>query len=338
MTNAGTVTTAVEQAFLHNARDGTTSVVASSLDGEDAELSWLGLLVPDLAGNAIPGKPQPAYALSYLTYPGGFAAVLRRSWDAGRPGTVDTHALLGVAALLTPETALAAQDWPGWLAEPPVDRRMSRLRLEQLPGPDTEARARALAQADLLARSLAWLLQSPAAPLGLLGCPEVDRTALVWALREIAAPLLGQREWTFCTHGDADHGGPPTAITFFDARPASPTGTDRIVVDLGRDQGASPHNEYRANALVYRFEYGVDPPNVEAAPDPTAPDSATQDVLAWDPAAGYPEAAFGPVGRYFWSRGWAMTPVRERRLVTALRLLALLLSCLLGLVIGGVLW
>jgi len=499
MASAGIVTTAVEQAFFHRAEDGTASVLASSLDGEQAELAWIDQLGSHLGGIGAADASRPVHALGYFTFPEGFAAVLRRSRTVQRPGTVDFHALLGLAEQLTPAVALAARDWPGWQDEPPVDRRMPRLRPQELHVPDTGARlrARALAQGDMLARSLAWLLQSPKAPLGLLGCPQEDRTALVWALLEIASPRLGQREWTFCTHG-VDQDGSPAAITFFDTPPARTGSTGRIIVDLRRGQGASPLNEYRANAMVYRYEYGVDPPGVDAAPGqlsvpvpvpaqstapvPAAPtqipptqtpptqtpptqtaptntgppagwavelvqdlttarderslDSALTELehavaalddrhdvrtalenVGWaasvihrqvpfyrrekvydrvvqvafgatdpglatpgaraearrlaessdsdelvralvragdgdelapalarrwirqhQPVMPDPAAGLGPVGRFFLYRGLAMTPARERRLLGAMLVLALLLSCLVGLVVGGVVW
>jgi hypothetical protein len=268
MTSTGMVTTAVEQAFFQLTEDGTTSVVASSFAVEQAELGWLSLLGPYLGFSEVPGSPSPVHALSYLVFPDGFAAVLRRTQDARRPGCVDAHALLGLDAQLTPAVALSASDWSGWRDDPPADRQLARLRADevQVPAAADRLRARALSQGDLLARSLAWLLQSPGTPIGLIGCPDEDRIALVWALREIAAPVLTQRQWTFSTHGDAAHNGRTAAIAFFSTPPDRTAAAGHMIVDLHRDQGASPQNEYRANALVYRYEYGVDPPNVNAAP------------------------------------------------------------------------
>lgn len=473
MTSARTVTAVLEQAFLQRFADGTASMLASSLDGGHAERDWTDRLRPRLGIIGAADASRPASALSYFTFPGGFAAVSRRSSNITHPGTAGIHALLGSSQQLTPAVALATRGWPGWQDEPPTDRRMPRLWAHELDAPDAGARlrARALAQGDLLAHSLAWLLQSPKAPLGLLGCPEQDRIALVWALLEIASPLLGQREWSFCTHGDVENGD-PAAITFFDTPPARLAATDWIIVDLRRDQGASPQNENRANRLVYRYEYGVDPPDVDAvdaavAPA-TAPASTAQIALpesdyqaqwavafvhdlnaagdeaslaktlteleyavaalddrhevraaledvdwaglvisrrvplqnrekvydriiavafgsgpatpstqaaaqrlaassqsdelvralarAWKgddltsalaqrwinqrrpAAASDPTAGLGPVGRFFLFRGWAMTAVRERRLMVALLVLAVLLSCLAGLFAGRVIW
>lgn len=266
MTSTAAVTTAVEQALLRLAEDGTTSVVASSLDAEQAELGWLGLVGPHLGFAEAPDPPGPAF--SYHVFPNGFAAVLRRTWSGDRPGCVDAHALLGLDAQLTPAVALSISDWTGWRDESPTDGRLPRLRVDDVQVPDASARlrARALGQGDLLARSLAWLLQSPRTPIGLVGCPDPDRTALVWALWEIAAALLPSRSWTFSTHGDAPGDARPTAVTFFATPPARSALPDRLVIDLHRGQGASPQNEYRANALVYRYEYGIDPPSAAAAP------------------------------------------------------------------------
>lgn len=266
MTSAGTVTTAVEQAYFRRTDGGSVTVVASSLDGEQTALSWTELVGPQLGADASESRHTPAFR--YVTFPDGFAAVLRRSGSPFEPGVVDTHALLGLSAQLTPAVALTTASWAGWRDAPPVDPAMARLRADDLDVPDAAAalRTTALSRSDLLARSLAWLLQSPRAPLGLVGCAEEDRIALLWGLHTIAHPLLAGRPWTFSTAGDPDGTGEPASITFLSPGSAGAQAGDRLVVDLRRDQGASPHNEYRANALVYCYEFGVDPPGVDEAP------------------------------------------------------------------------
>src|SRR5262249_18569466 len=72
--------------------------------------------------------------------------------------------------------------------------------------------------------------------------------------------------------------------------------------------------------------------------DELTPVLARRWIRQHQPAAPDPAAGLGPVGRFFLYRGWAMTPARERRLLAALLVLALLLSCLLGLFVGGVFW
>lgn len=266
-----TATTAVEQAVVRLAEDGTASVLASSLEGEQDELGWLGLIAPYLGFSSAPGNSS-MNAFSYVLVSDGLAAVLRRTWTPSSPRCVEAHVLMGVAHELTPAVALSTSDWTGWRGAASAERRLPLLRLEDLRSADTATRlrARALAQGDMLARSLAWLFQSPGTPLGLVGCPEADRLALVWALLAIGRTALPGRTWTFDTHGDT--AGEPAAITFFAAPPGPGGVPNRVVVDLGRGQGASPQNEYRANALVYRYEYGIDPPGMATAPSaPPAP-------------------------------------------------------------------
>ena len=270
------VTTAVEQAFLRREGDGTCHVLASSLADDEAAASWTELVEP-LVGPAPAAVAQRS--LSYRTFPDGFAAVLYRSWRPDRAG-VDVHALLGLAEQLTPAVALLTSAWPGWRTEQPADTRMERLRADELdvPGTAEQLRARVLADGDLLARSLAWLLQTPGSPLGLVGCPEEQRTALVWGLLAVAAPELTGRDWTFSTHEQADSTEPPPGIAFLAAVPDD-VGA-RTVVDVRRFPAASPQNEYRANALVYRYEYGTEPPGFEAGGATVLPVPAPAPVVA----------------------------------------------------------
>ncbi|WP_103350734.1 hypothetical protein [Amycolatopsis sp. CA-128772] len=279
MASTERVTTVVAQALFQVAADGAASVVASSLDGASAEEAWLGFVRPHLRFAETNG------ALTYVVFPGGSAAVLRRTWDLQRPGVVETHALMGADDAVTAKLALSTEDWKGRPVQPPADGRLPALGAGDLWDPDAAERfrARALAQADLLAHSLAWLLQSPATPIGFVGCPAADRTAILWALREIAANELPKRTWTFATHAGAAGSG--LDIVFFDSPPQRVATAEMIVIDLDRGQGASPQNEYRANALVYRYEYGVDPPGVGGASAVPAPPATVPDVAAMVPAS-----------------------------------------------------
>lgn len=265
MTHPAPVPTAVEQAWLRPATDGTITTVASSFADEAAERGWLDAVGPHVTF-ADPAARGPA--LSYLLFQDGFAAVLYRLRDQG--GAIVAHALLGRAEELTVDLALSTSDWSGWLSMPagatPASTRLARLRAEDIGGPGTTERLRkqAIAQGDVLARVLAWVLQAPTTSIGIVGCAESDRAAHVLALTQIAAPVLPGRTWTFATVADATTDGRTPAVAFFDTPPRDPAG--RLLIDVSRGQGASPHNEYRANALVYRYEFGVDPPNVTAAP------------------------------------------------------------------------
>jgi hypothetical protein len=265
MTVVPTATTAVEQAFLRRDDDGTCRVLASSLADADAVSGWTGL-VESYLGPVDESGDQAHRSLSYRTFPSGFAAVMCRTSHPDRPGVVDTHALLGLAEQLTATVALLTSQWRGWRTEQPAEERMDRLRVEELDSPETaeQLRSRALADGDLLARSLAWLLQTPQAPLGLIGCPEDRRVALLWGILAVASPKLNGRDWSFSTHEPPESPAGPPGVAFLSVAPDD-VGS-RTVVDLRRPQAASPQNEYQANALVYRYEYGADPPGLDDAP------------------------------------------------------------------------
>ncbi|MGV9360908.1 hypothetical protein [Amycolatopsis sp. NPDC003731] len=187
-----TETAAVAQALFQVTADGAVSVVAPSLDGPEAGAGWLGLVQPHLSFAETISLSSPVSALSYVVFPGGFAAVRYRTWGPHRLGVVETHALLGEEDTVTAEPALSTANWPDRPAGTP---------------------------ADLLALSLAWPLQA------------------------LAGPEL----------------------------PPEPAGTtETIVIDLQRGQGTSPHNEYRVNVVVHRYEYGVEPQGA-AVPAPPAP-------------------------------------------------------------------
>lgn len=277
-----TTATMTGQIYLERIDGRQATVLASSLRDDQAEYEWLALLRPYVVGAS---SAQPA--LSYVVFDDGRAAVLRRVGDPGSQDGIRVHALLGPATHLTTQVALAAENWPGWLGLTPADRRIST---PQPPAPSIrlagELREHALHQADMLAQGLAWLLQAPSTPLGLVGCPAADRMPLLWALHEIAAVQLPRRGWTFSTDGDPEVFAIPGMITFFDAALDHDPVPDRITIDFGRDQGASPHNEKLANSLVYRFEYGVDPP------DPNAPPAQ---VLAAVPISSAPQPSLEPL-------------------------------------------
>lgn len=256
MTTARTRT--VAQAYFTLADDGTGEVVASSADLGQTRRAWLDRVRPYLA--------LARGAISYVVHDDGTAAVLRRTSRE----VAGVHALLGTAIELTPEVALTAAAWRGWSDELDADAALVDVPLDLLYRPEIvdALRQGALARCDDLARVLAWLFQAPRAPLGIAGCPPAGRLALLWGLWQIGGSELTHRGWTFGTEGDPGPGAPPAAITFRTTWPDGDGLPGRIVVDLGLDQGASPHNEHHANALVYRFEYGFDPPDQSAPPLP----------------------------------------------------------------------
>jgi hypothetical protein len=259
----------VEQAYFRLAADGTVTVSSSSLTDPRAVAGWTELLEDHLGAPAPPGVP----AITYVTLPGGYAAVLRRRRHPA--GDIAVHALLGLPRELTPVFALTSPGWACWRDTQPTEATLPRVNPAAVPVPDAgrALRAQALRQAELLAAALAWLLQAPHSPIGLVGCPDGDRMPLLWALLEIGrtqhARSIIDRPWTFSTHGDPAPTAPPADLTFLDATDDPRRATGRIVVDLDGEHSAGPQKVNEAFAMLYRFEYGVDPV------EPLRPSAAT---------------------------------------------------------------
>jgi hypothetical protein len=275
--DAGLAATGVDQLVFQPDGLGALRLVATSFDLADPADRWAPVLEPYLRRLAAPsGARGPA--LTYMQFAPGLAAVLCRRAGAGS-GHGHVHGLLGPAVTLTSTVAVGLARWPDWLDEQVRSAQMPRLRPAQLdPDQGTAAtlRSSALEYDEQLARVIAWLLQAPGRPLGIVGCPEAGRSGLLWGLVQIAAPLFEQRTWTFTTDDvpPEDAGDPLLPeIVFLTHRPDDAVPA-RTIVDLTRDQGASPENEYRANALVYRYEFGVEPgaaAPIAAATPPEAP-------------------------------------------------------------------
>jgi hypothetical protein len=187
MTGTTPVAVGVEQAFLRCDPSGSVTLVAASFDDAAAEEGWTDLLAAHLTPTS-PDDTSSSHALSYLVLPEDRAIVFRRGAGDG------VHALLGHPAELTPAVALGLASWPHWWDEAADGPRMVRVGVAELHrAPDsTHLRQRALGQGNLLARTLAWLLQTPTQPLAVIGCPEQDRVALLWGLLEIAASQLAR--------------------------------------------------------------------------------------------------------------------------------------------------
>lgn len=271
MTESEVVPDGIEQVLLDVS--GSRPVVLAGSFEVGPEPAWVDELHPLLGAAAAGG-------LAYLHTAGGQATALD-----GRASDSGVRVLLGPPTALTPQLALwlgARSSGDGEAPGTPLPRMSAA---EQQPDDQARSllRSRALAQDELLARVLAWLLQGPARPVAVVGCPPDARIDLLWGLLEIAAPVLTARSWTFTTADTdpaaVDDEGLPE-IVFLSARPAG-TPRVRVIVDLAARQGASPANEYQANSLVFRYEFGrdpvpvqpppVQPPPAQYAPAPAAP-------------------------------------------------------------------
>lgn len=288
MTNVAPTSTHIDQ-FVHcMSRTGSPALVGSSVSRKQ-EPGWDSALDAQLRPQRLDAAPG---ALAFLTIAPAVTAVAR-SVDAGA-GEVIVHTVVAPEHVLTADRAVMMGDWPDWQRGVPARRRLERLRPEQIGYHGRDLRASALAQDEHLARVLAWLLQAPARPLGVVGCAASGREALLWGLMHISRGLFGQRQWTFTTadvHPDDIDDPMLPEVVFLSAAPGD-VSRRRTVVDLTQDQGASPENEYQANALVYRFEFGIDVTagHVPALPDPepqTAPvPTPSAPVFVVQPPAG----------------------------------------------------
>src|SRR5690348_7669919 len=169
---AGLAAIGVNQIVFQPDGQGGVHLVATSLVGAETVDGWTRALEPYLRRLAAPsGSWSPG--LTYLQFAPELAAVLCRRADAGG-GYGHVHGLLGPAAALTSTVAAGLARWPAWLDEQVGPAQMPPLRPAQL-DPDGHTAATlhsvALEYDEQLARVLAWLLQAPGRPLGIVGCP-----------------------------------------------------------------------------------------------------------------------------------------------------------------------
>jgi hypothetical protein len=238
----------VDQILIATSATG-SSVLATSLGSPAEEGFWLGTLRDRAPLPSAPGLYRPGHALTFLQLRNGGSAVLHRT--AAR-----THALVSRGRMLTTETAIGLDSWPGWqfdgTLEPIADAVLQRHADEShdpLIGRTERVRTSVVTV-------VAALLGSWSAPVTIAGCPDEDRVAIVWALRQIGRRERERRAmrcWTFSTYELTDDdpvGVQPFEIVFLAAKPDSAAG--RLVVDLspfGRDRHA-PTSEARMHAAA----------------------------------------------------------------------------------------
>lgn len=276
----------IDQAFFGFSRQDGLSIIASSLSSNDEALKWQAQLRQHVRLQGHPGTPLPSHALSYFLFPPESAAVLRRVSRGDSVGRNNSHVLIGPSRVLTTRVALGLELWPGWTADPPVDRRMPRLDPWELDcgfDPAHELRAQVRDKPDGLERVLGWLLERPGRPLNIIGCPVEHRIALLWGLMEIGESVLESRDvrrnWTFSTYetGHSDGNQFLPEMVCLPARPDGLSAADRTSVDLTRDGPASPLAAGRAHTLVEQYIHGRPAPAEPDRADPAGPDLTEPD-------------------------------------------------------------
>ena len=264
----------IDQGFFGFDRANGLSLVAGSFNLDGIGQAWTAQLQPHVRLSSSYGMPPPDSALAYLRLHNGVAAVVRRVNRGQYTGRNNSHVLVSSATILTPQLALGLAGWSGWLDNRPADGQMSRLRPEDLSDAavaSNHLRAQSLRHPDLLEKVLAWELQTGGKPLTIIGCPDEDRIGLLWGLLQLCGPaLLAPPEWTFSTyeieHADSIKYLP--RIVFMPDQPDDTAVARRTVVDLTREQGASPPNEAKAKLLVSDYQDGTEVIPVYK-PDPT---------------------------------------------------------------------
>ncbi|HEX6343560.1 hypothetical protein [Umezawaea sp.] len=198
----------VHQAFFGvSEMDSGHHMITCSLYENDMK-KWRARLQEHTRLEPVQGGKLPASALSYLRFDDGSAAVVRRVERGFSQGRGNAHVLIGSASVLDVSLSLALAQWGGWRDEAP-------------PGRPAPIRARALAAVaaasrwsptsvrhleDQLAVVLSRLLDAPGEPLSIIGCPDEDRLAVVWGLREAADEHLRRtgcgRTWSYSTYAN----------------------------------------------------------------------------------------------------------------------------------------
>lgn len=260
-----TATANIDQGFFGFDGANGLSLVAGSFNfSEGTGQAWTAQLLPHVRLSSSYGMPPPDSALAYLRLPKAMAAVVRRVNRGQYAGRNNSHVLVGSAQILTPEVALGLAEWSGWLDDRPADGRMDRLRPQDLSdaaATGSHRRAQSLRRPDLLEKVLAWELQTAGKPLTIIGCPDEDRIGLLWGLLRLCGSAgLAPPEWTFSTyeveHADSIKYLP--RIVFMPDRPDGTAVARRTVVDLTREQWASPRNEEIAKRLVSDYQDGTE--------------------------------------------------------------------------------
>ncbi|ALG09602.1 hypothetical protein [Kibdelosporangium phytohabitans] len=231
---------------VHQARFGFVAssgmqIVASSLPRTHVP-AWQDSLDTHIRLDPVPGTALPSTALSYMVFPNDMAVVLRRWQDGGSPGRNPAHALIAPADVLDVPTALGLATWSGWGGHATTPLSASELMRSASAGFDADADEE-VAVAEVLGR----LIERPAHPVSIVGCPDEQRLPLIRALYRVGSTVLPkQRQWTFSTYESVHDAGIPNLpeIVFLPKDPGS-LSARRVVVDL-----ASPSAQGKAVAFI----------------------------------------------------------------------------------------
>ncbi|MET9225517.1 hypothetical protein [Lentzea sp. NPDC003310] len=269
----------IDEAFFGWSLDtGEHTIVSSSLDARRAEM-WRTRLQDHVRLQPVNGLEPPDVALSYLEFPDGHAAVVRRVREGFSEGRGNTHVLIGSVATLDAALALRLERWVGWKSAAPAGgmgtNSVHYLRSCAADAPEPPLDLVRSLEKQLVA-VIAKILEYPAYPLSVIGCPETSRLPLLWAVRRAAENYLERefpehrRRWTFSTYEDR-HGASIDnlpEIVFLPVVPSAGEAHRRLVVRFHEpvvDQ--SPLVEI-AGHLVAGLLRSTPPPNRPPVPPP----------------------------------------------------------------------
>ncbi|GGP68682.1 hypothetical protein [Saccharothrix coeruleofusca] len=322
------------------------TVMCHSFQGDEDMRRWAARLKNHVRLASTGGSDAPASAFSYLVFPDGQAAVIRRVARGRSPGRENAHALVGPVAVLTPPVALglclsteAGQPWQDEVAEGVSTYSFDPQYFARRADPAPVLREAASGLGGRLVNVVAQVLEQPDRPVSVIGCPERERLAMVWALRRAldgdrpARDRSADWRWSFSTYADRadDSVANLPWILFLPPRPTLGV-SHRLVVDLARPVLGSrtPHaRDLVAGVFAEpsRTPAQQDPAQQEVAQHDLAPQGATQqdatqlDAVQQDVArqdVGHPEeaqAAHSPLPDY--GGAWATRDDRPASAETA---------------------
>jgi hypothetical protein len=256
----------VQQAFFGWSHDVNSLVLlAHSFATEEEGHRYERILGPHIRLQPVGNNAVPFQALSYIEFGNGTVAVLRRVRAGYSSGRNNSHALIAPGSVLDVQVALGLGDSPVWKDEVTPGQPMPPLSADHFTGGaafDRLTKRSAEFERDLVT-VLTRLLDNIEEPLSVVGCPDADRLAMVWALGLASDQYLRDelgvaRRWTFSTYEDRHDVSIERLpeMIFLPAKPLSAAVVRRTIVDLGREPVESP-NTARAAQLIDAYLKGV---------------------------------------------------------------------------------
>jgi hypothetical protein len=259
----------VQQAFFGWSDDKRALMpLAHSFPGEEMR-RYEKKLEPHVRLLPVPGSPVPSQALSYIDLGAETVALLRRSYVGHSSGRNNSHALIGPSSVLTLWVALGLDLSAVWKDDVVPGQPMPPLSFAHFNGRAAQAppSARPAGIERDLVVVLSRLLDNPTEPLSIVGCPDADRLAMVWALGATADAYLRekhgvQRRWSFSTYEDRHDASIERLpeIVFLPAKPTGVAVSQRTLVLLEGEPAQGPHHAL-ARQLVDAYSRGV--PHIE---------------------------------------------------------------------------